>query len=141
MKTIKIKKIPSKFPNKKGLRTGVQLPNQSLYTGDYPNQEGYRSETQPANPDSNDVKDLKIRESEPKVDRKDATIEAEKGEVIIGKDLGSLRKINGKPHSKGGTPLAPNPGDYIVSNSIEYTAPIAEALGLASSKTVPDGTT
>lgn len=134
MKTIKIKKIPTKFRGS-GYKTGQQLPNYSMYKGEYP---GEGSQKPVENPDSNNVKDLKIRDSEPKVDKKDATIEAEKGEVKIGKDLQTLRKIGGKKHSQGGTPLAPDPGDFIVSNTIEFNPQIAEALGLDTD--VKDGT-
>ena len=51
-------------------------------------------------------------------DPKKANIEAEKGELILTKDF-ELYKINGKPHTKGGTPLAVNEGDFIFSKKLE----------------------
>jgi hypothetical protein len=51
-------------------------------------------------------------------DPKKANIEAEKGELILTKDF-ELYKINGKPHSKGGTPLSVNEGDFIFSKKLE----------------------
>jgi len=68
---------------------------------------------------------------EPKVDRKDATIEAEKGEMIIAGDLSTLKKIIGKKHSEGGTPINPDKGDYIVSNYLKPNPGITKSLGLS----------
>jgi hypothetical protein len=51
-------------------------------------------------------------------DPKKANIEAEKGELILTKDF-ELYKINGKPHTKGGTPLSVNEGDFIFSKKLE----------------------
>lgn len=69
-----------------------------------------------------------VRKHAIKVDREDATIEAEKGELILGagapgaiedqeKRVGlGLYKIGGKLHSQGGTPLLAHEGDFVFSN-------------------------
>lgn len=51
------------------------------------------------------------------VDRKYATIEAEKGEVITKPDLSGIYKIAGKTHADGGTPLPAQPGSFVFSNN------------------------
>lgn len=48
----------------------------------------------------------------------ESNVEAEKGELIFTKDL-ELYKINGKPHSKGGTPISANEGDFIFSQKLK----------------------
>ena len=50
------------------------------------------------------------------IDRKNANLEAEKGEALFDNQKLTLHKIMGKPHSKGGTPLNLNKGDFIFSN-------------------------
>lgn len=52
------------------------------------------------------------------VKREDANLEAEKGESLLSfKEFGTaLHKIQGKPHSKGGTPLNLQEGSFIFSN-------------------------
>jgi hypothetical protein len=50
------------------------------------------------------------------VDREHATIEAEKGELILKPDLQGIYKIGGKKHSQGGTPLAAQEGSFIFSD-------------------------
>lgn len=69
-----------------------------------------------------------VRKMAPKVKRSDATIEAQKGELIFGagapgdvedqKDrVGiGLYRIGGELHSNGGTPLKAFPGDFVFSN-------------------------
>jgi len=69
-----------------------------------------------------------VRTTVKKVPRKDATIEAEKGELIFGaghpgdiEDQNDrvgvgLFKIDGKKHYQGGTPLKAFPGDFVFSN-------------------------
>lgn len=48
------------------------------------------------------------------IDEEDANIEAEAGEVLLQPD-GSVFKVLGKPHSKGGTPLNVPDGSFIYS--------------------------
>lgn len=50
------------------------------------------------------------------IDRKDANLEAEKGEVAVKPDLSGIYSIAGKRHSQGGTPLNLDPGSFIFSN-------------------------
>ncbi len=50
------------------------------------------------------------------VDRQDATLEAEVGEVALKPDLSGVYHISGKKHSQGGTPLNLDPGSFIFSN-------------------------
>lgn len=119
MKTIKI----NKAPKGRRLRTGEQLSDMSLYAGDY---------NGPTYVERKDKTD--IRSTEPIVSKEESTAEAEKGELIIGKDLETLRTIGGKSHSKGGTPIAPDEGDYIVSNNVMYNPVIAEALNIEDDK-------
>lgn len=56
-----------------------------------------------------------INASMKEVDREDANIEAEKGEVLLRGDLAGLFNIGGKRHSQGGTPLIADSGDFIFS--------------------------
>lgn len=65
------------------------------------------------------------------VDREDANIEAEKGEVLLKFDLGGLFAINGKSHSQGGTPLKVDAGDFIFSKdkSLAITKEEKELFG------------
>lgn len=51
------------------------------------------------------------------VDRDNANIEAEKGEMLVKGDLSGLYKIKGKKHSQGGTPLMAEGGSFIFSDS------------------------
>jgi hypothetical protein len=69
-----------------------------------------------------------VKDTVKRVKRKDATIEAEKGELIFGAGApGSaedqddrvgvgLFKVGGKKHYEGGTPLKAFPGDFVFSN-------------------------
>lgn len=50
-------------------------------------------------------------------DPEKANIEAEKGELILTKEY-ELYKIHGKDHSKGGSPISANEGDFIFSKRI-----------------------
>lgn len=50
------------------------------------------------------------------VDREDANLEAEIGEVAVKPDLSGVYRIGGKKHSQGGTPLNLDPGSFIFSN-------------------------
>lgn len=49
------------------------------------------------------------------IDREHANIEAEKGELLLKPGLMGLYKIEGNPHSKGGTPLNVPEGSFIYS--------------------------
>lgn len=51
------------------------------------------------------------------VDREDANVEAEKGEMLVKGDMSGLYKIKGKKHSQGGTPLLAKEGSFIFSDS------------------------
>lgn len=69
-----------------------------------------------------------VRTQAPIVDKQDATIEAEKGELILGAGMPGdvedredrigvgLYRIGGKTHAQGGTPLKAYPGDFVFSN-------------------------
>lgn len=50
------------------------------------------------------------------VDREDANLEAEIGEVAVKPDLSGVYRIGGKKHFQGGTPLNLDPGSFIFSN-------------------------
>jgi hypothetical protein len=50
------------------------------------------------------------------IDKEKANLEAEAGEVLFKFDAGGVFKILGKKHSKGGTPLKADAGDFIFSN-------------------------
>lgn len=50
------------------------------------------------------------------IDRKDANLEAEKGEVVVKPDLSGIYSIGGRKHSQGGTPLNLAEGSFIFSN-------------------------
>ncbi len=69
-----------------------------------------------------------VRKQAITVDREDATIEAERGELILGAGMPGdvedqedrvgvgLYKVGGKKHSAGGTPLKAYPGDFVFSD-------------------------
>lgn len=50
------------------------------------------------------------------VDRENATLEAEKGEVVVKPDLSGIYRIGGKRHYAGGTPLDLPKGSFIFSD-------------------------
>ena len=76
------------------------------------------------------------------VPREDATIEAEKGEYIFSPQ--GLYKIEGKKHSKGGTPLAAKGGEFIFSahRDMSIDPELQKEAGLKkhSSKALADNT-
>ncbi len=99
-KLVKIKSIPkgkssviSPFPNFDILSTPGQI------------------ETNTTGTNSQDIND-----SVKPVDRDKATIEAEKGEVLLNPGLEGIFKVKGKKHSQGGTPLPAKPGSFIISD-------------------------
>lgn len=63
------------------------------------------------------VQEQSIGSSFPIVDKKDATVEAEKGELILTTD-NELYKIGGRTHEKGGSPIAAQQGDFIYSDNV-----------------------
>src|ERR1700761_4772979 len=50
------------------------------------------------------------------VDRENANVEAEKGEMLVKGDMSGLYKIKGKKHSEGGTPIMAKGGSFIFSD-------------------------
>lgn len=80
--------------------------------------------------------DENVRSTENGVPRKDANIEAEKGEKIIAPNGLSIMDIGGKAHSKGGTPMDAEPGSYIVSDFVNASKTMQDAMGfdIASKK-------
>jgi hypothetical protein len=66
------------------------------------------------------------------VDREDANVEVERGEVVIGDTnqdgFLELFTFTGKPHSKGGTPVNIPPGSFIYSNTRKLRIKDAELL-------------
>lgn len=50
------------------------------------------------------------------IDVEDANSEVEKGEIILDPETGTMHKVLGKPHSKGGTPVSLKDGSFIFSN-------------------------
>lgn len=56
------------------------------------------------------------------------TIEAEKGEVIVNPE-GVAFAIDGKPHSRGGTPMMAENGSFILSRKLKLPEEVAETLG------------
>lgn len=61
--------------------------------------------------------DESINDSIKPIDKDKANLEAEKGEVLFKFDAGGIFKIQGKKHSKGGTPLKADVGDFIFSDN------------------------
>jgi len=82
---------------------GLDLGQRGIY--DTMNESGYESVSDTAQP----------------VPRDEATIEAERGETMVGDfdNDGRLEhmKIGGKPHSQGGTPLNVQPGTFVFSQT------------------------
>lgn len=116
MKKVKIIKAPTQ-PSY-NLRSGDQV-NYGLYTGSF--------DTYNVNDYSKD--NSNIRGSYPQVDRDEANIEVEQGEIIVNQDLSAIYNLGGKKHSKGGTPIKAKEGSYIVSDYIKVNPDIAELLG------------
>lgn len=50
------------------------------------------------------------------IDREDANVEVEKGELVLKPDLSAIYKAYGKPHTKGGTPVNLEAGSFIFSH-------------------------
>src|SRR5574343_45465 len=121
---IKIKSLPktTKYTGKgpAGPRTGDQM-NYGLFS----NQAGtIDTNTYQKMPGFEDV-----RGTYPEVDRDEANIEVELGEIIVSPDLSTIYKAAGKKHSKGGTPIQAKEGSYIVSDYIKTNPVVKEMLG------------
>ena len=110
MKKVRIKKAP--LP-------GDQLNYSAVGYG-----KKYMSDELPSTPSSIDT--IKA------VDKKDATIEAEKGETVVGDINGDGKiehfKVGGKTHSKGGTYLNVPEGSFIFSNDRKLKIKDPDAL-------------
>lgn len=117
MKNVIIKKIPQQKTYSP--KSGDQV-DYSLHTG----QSGIYNK--------NDFKTntLNIRSSYPEVDRDEANIEVEQGEIIVNSDLTGIYKINGKKHSKGGTPIKAKEGSYVISDHIKVIPDVLTILDL-----------
>jgi hypothetical protein len=115
---VKITKLPE-F-SKGGMHLGDQQ-NYGLYRGGGYLQDYVTGTEVPSDKD--------IRSSYPEVDREDASIEVEKGEKILLPDFSGLYNVGGKPHSKGGTPVYAQGGEYVFSNYITMPKPLQDSLG------------
>lgn len=72
-----------------------------------------------------------IRHNEKEVDRKDSNAELEKGEVVFSPmvDIPQLTLVGGEKHSKGGTPVKLNEGDFVFSEHLKMSDAEKEVLG------------
>lgn len=74
------------------------------------------------------------------VNRSDANIEAERGETIVGDfdndGMNEHMKVNGKPHTEGGTPLNVPDGSFVFSNSkkLLIDGPVLSMFGKSEKK-------
>jgi len=66
--------------------------------------------------DTTGTNDEQISDTLKPIERENANIEAEIGEVLVRPGLAGMYKIGGKTHEKGGTPLAADEGSFIFSN-------------------------
>jgi hypothetical protein len=114
---VKIVKTPT---YKQGGSTGDQQ-NYGLYRGGG-NLHDYITGTEM--PSQQDV-----RVTYPEVPREQANIEVEKGEYIVPSDMTALYKVGGKKHSKGGTPVYAQGGEYVVSDYITMPGYLQEIFG------------
>jgi len=114
---VKIVKAPT---YKYGGHTGDQQ-NYGLYRGGGNLQDYLTGSEMPS--------DENIRVTYPEVPREEANIEVEKGEYIVPSDMSALYKVGGKKHSKGGTPVFAQGGEYVVSDYITMPVFLQEILG------------
>lgn len=105
---------------------------QGMSTGDQNGYGLYRNERFVLGQDTSKEDEGSARNVYPEVDREDATIEAEKGELIITPGMERLMKVGGKKHSQGGTPIYAQGGEYVVSDYITGPEMIKDALGFDS---------
>lgn len=117
---VKISKLPKRQSGGQSQSIGGQN-NFALSTGAF-HQFDTHSKQDATNPD--------IRGAYPEVDRKDANLEVELGEIIVAPDMSTIYRANGKKHSKGGTPIKAKEGSYIVSNYVETNPEVMEAVGI-----------
>jgi hypothetical protein len=123
------------------MKVRITKAPQGLSTGDQQGYGLYRNERFVSGQDTTKEDEGSARNVYPEVDREDATIEAEKGELIITPGMERLMKIGGKKHSKGGTPIYAQGGEYVVSDYITGPDMIKDALGFESgSKKKKDNT-
>ena len=68
------------------------------------------------------------------IDKDKATIEAEKGELIVAPDLSTIHKITGKKHSRGGSPIKADAGSFLFSDAkdLSFTKKEKELLELSN---------
>lgn len=111
------------------MKVRITKAPQGLSTGDQQGYGLYRNERFVSGQDTTKEDDGSVRNVYPEVDREDATIEAEQGELIITPGMERLMKIGGKKHSKGGTPIYAQGGEYVVSDYITGPDMIKDALG------------
>ncbi len=114
---IKIVKTPT---YKYGGHTGDQQ-NYGLYRGGG-NLHDYLTGTE-----LSDQQDIRV--TYPEVPREQANIEVEKGEYIVPSDMTALYKVGGKKHSKGGTPVYAQGGEYVISDYITMPGFLQEIFG------------
>jgi hypothetical protein len=114
------------------MKVRITKAPQGLSTGDQQGYGLYRNERFVLGQDTSKEDEGSARNVYPEVDREDATIEAEKGELIITPGMERLMKIGGKKHSKGGTPIYAQGGEYVVSDYITGPDMIKDALGFES---------
>lgn len=122
---VKINKIPQGNKLKNGGSSGAQTGDQ-MNLGLFVNPYGI-ADTNRGGPMLPGVED--IRATYPEVDRKDANLEVELGELVVSPDLGTIYKVAGKKHSKGGTPIKAKAGSYVISDFVKTDPTIKEALG------------
>jgi len=72
--------------------------------------------------------DADISSSLNPVPKEVANVEAEKGELVVKPGLAALYKVNGKKHSKGGTPLALPENSFVFSDDKDLALSQAEKL-------------
>jgi hypothetical protein len=107
-------------------KTGDFVPNENYYKpkripkGGYEAQMSSGAKALAADFRAKFKKGGEARKNVQSVDREIATIEAEKGEKILGQ---GLYNIGGQPHSAGGTPILANPGEFIFSDDISLSLP------------------
>ena len=78
--------------------------------------------------------EIKVNETLQPTSRKNANLEAEKGETVVtnlqGEGIPEFYKISGKPHSKGGTPLNLPPASFIFSDDKKLSISDPEVLAM-----------
>lgn len=113
MAKVKIVKTPGQPAEIKQGGTAKNMFNDTLM---YPNLVFNASTIGIINSNHLGTNDEQIAQSIGPVDREDANIEAEKGEVLVKPDLSGMYRVKGKTHAEGGTPIATPQGSFIFSN-------------------------